>query len=159
MKKLQKSTIIYVVALLLSSTFSFAQNIISEQDLTSALLKETFSNAYVEVLETKDDYIKVKDIFNVYLDIEKSKAYVAFNSTYTLVDNTSQADALALMNKINAEVALIKTHYEPSSNSITYYYYFWTNGGFTQKSMINAFKLYISALKLSLEKDTNKIIK
>jgi hypothetical protein len=159
MKNLQKSTLFYFVTLLLVTSFSYSQKLINEDEVTSTFLKETFSNAYIEVLDTKDTFIKVKDIFNVYLDIENSKSYVAFNSTYNLVENANQADALALMNKINSEVALVKVHYTPSSNSITYYYYFWTKGGFTQKAMINAFKLYVSALKLSLEKDTLKLIK
>ncbi|BCY28392.1 hypothetical protein KK2020170_12600 [Flavobacterium okayamense] len=145
--------------MLFASIGSFAQRVVSPEDLTSQLLKETFDNAYIEVLEVKDTYVKVKDVFNVYMDIDKSKRYIAFNSTYNLVEGTSPAKALALMNKLNAEVALIKAYYTESSNTITYYYYFWTDGGFTQKSLVSALKLYKTALNLSLDKDTEKLIK
>jgi hypothetical protein len=145
--------------MLFASVGSYAQRLVSEDELTTQLLKETFDNAYIEVLEVKDTYIKVKDVFTVYMDIDKNKRYVAFNSTYNLSDKATPTKALALMNKLNAEVALIKAYYTESSNTITYYYYFWTEGGFTQKSLVSALKLYKTALNLSLEKDTEMLIK
>lgn len=159
MKILKLSSIIYMVALFFATTTSFSQRLINSDELTPQLLKETFDNAYIEVLETKDTYIKVKDLFSMYLDIDKSKRYIAINSTYNLIDGARPADALALTNKLNTEIALIKTYYNQDLNTITYYYYFWTEGGFTQKALINAFRLYKTALNLSLQKDTDKLIK
>ncbi len=158
MKMFKLSTVLCLF-MLFASLGSFAQRVVSADDLTPQLLKETFDNAYIEVLEVKDTYVKVKDVFNVYMDIDKNKRYVAFNSTYNLSDKATPAKALALMNKINAEVALIKAYYNESANTITYYYYFWTEGGFTQKSVVGALKLYKTALNLTLEKDTEMLIK
>lgn len=158
MKMFKLSTVLCLF-MLFASFGSFAQRVVSADDLTPQLLKETFDNAYIEVLEVKDTYVKVKDVFTVYMDIDKSKRYIAFNSTYNLSDKATPAKALALMNKLNAEVALLKAYYNESSNTITYYYYFWTEGGFTQKSLIGALKLYKTALNLTLEKDTEMLIK
>ena len=158
MKNFKFSTVLFLLVLF-TSFGSFAQRVISSDELTPQLLKETFDNAYIEVLDTKDTYIKVKDVFSVYLDIDKNKRYVALNAVYNLSDKATPAKALELMNKLNGEVALIKTYYTPKSNTITYYYYFWTEGGFTQKSLIGAFKLFKTALNLSLEKDTEMLIK
>lgn len=154
-----KFSTVLCLFMLFASVGSYAQRLVSEDELTTQLLKETFDNAYIEVLEVKDTYIKVKDVFTVYMDIDKNKRYVAFNSTYNLSDKATPTKALTLMNKLNAEVALIKSYYTESSNTITYYYYFWTEGGFTQKSLVSALKLYKSALNLSLEKDTEMLIK
>lgn len=160
MKVLTKTTVFsFLVFFLTLTDLATAQKIISSEEITPQLLKETFENAYIEVLDVKDTYIKVKDVFTVYMDIDKNKRYIAFNSVYNLVEGTSPAKALALMNKLNAEVALIKAYYTESSNTITYYYYFWTDGGFTQKSLVSALKLYKTALNLSLDKDTEKLIK
>lgn len=159
MKKLNLTSVFYLFAFLFATSFGYSQRLISANEVTSQFLKETFDNAFIEVLEVKDTYIKVKDVYNMYLDIDKNQRYVAISSTYNLVDGTSPAKALALMNKINAEVALIKVYYNQNSNSITYYYYFWTDGGFTQKSLISAFRLYKSALTVTLEKDTERLIK
>ncbi|MFM7897074.1 MAG: YbjN domain-containing protein, partial [Flavobacterium sp.] len=111
------------------------------------------------VQEVKDTYIKIKDVFSIYLDIDANKRFITLSGVYNLVEGTSKKDALELVNKLNAEVALIKVYYSESSNSITYYYYFWTEGGFTQKSLIGAVRLYKTALNLSLDKDTAKLIK
>jgi hypothetical protein len=54
---------------------------------------------------------------------------------------------------------MVKCYYKQSNNSINYVYYFWIEGGFTDTSFIKAFKIYNSALTLSLKKDTAKIIK
>jgi len=159
MKKLNFTSVFYLLAFLFITSVGYSQRMVAANEITPQFLKETFDNAFIEVTEVKETFIKVKDVFNMYLDIDKNQRYIAISSTYNLVDGTSPAKALALMNKINAEVALIKVYYNQNNNSITYYYYFWTEGGFTQKSLISAFRLYKSALTLTLEKDTDRIIK
>lgn len=159
MKTLKLSSVVYLFVLFLATTNSFSQKVINANEVTPAFLKETFDNAYIEVLEVKDTYIKVKDVYTIYLDIDANKRYITLSGVYNLVEGTTKRDALDLVNKLNAEVALIKVYYSESTNSITYYYYFWTEGGFTQKSLIGALRLYKTALNLSLDKDTAKLIK
>ena len=159
MKTLKLSSIIYLFVLFFVTTNSFSQKVINANEVTPAFLKETFDNAYIEVLEVKDTYIKVKDVYTIYLDIDANKRFVTLSGVYNLVEGTNKRDALDLVNKLNAEVALIKVYYSESTNTITYYYYFWTEGGFTQKSLIGAVRLYKTALNLSLDKDTAKLIK
>ena len=159
MKTLKLSSVVYLFVLFLATTNSFSQRLINANEVTPAFLKETFDNAFIEVQEVKDTYIKIKDVFSIYLDIDANKRFITLSGVYNLVEGTSKKDALVLVNKLNAEVALIKVYYSESSNSITYYYYFWTEGGFTQKSLIGAVRLYKTALNLSLDKDTAKLIK
>ena len=159
MKTLKKSSLFYLFALFILTNLSYGQKLVNSNELTPTFLKETFDNAFIEVLEVKDTYVKIKNTYTVYLDIDPTKRYIALNSVYNLVEGTSKKDALELVNKLNAEVALIKTYYSESTNTITYYYYFWTEGGFTQKSLISSLRLYKTALDLSLDKDTAKLIK
>ena len=159
MKTLKLSSVVYLFLLFLVTTNSFSQRLINANEVTPAFLKETFDNAFIEVQEVKDTYVKIKDVFSIYLDIDANKRFITLSGVYNLVEGTSKKDALELVNKLNAEVALIKVYYSESSNSITYYYYFWTEGGFTQKSLIGAVRLYKTALNLSLDKDTAKLIK
>ena len=159
MKTLKLSSVVYLFVLFLATTNSFSQRLINANEVTPTFLKETFDNAFIEVQEVKDTYIKIKDVFSIYLDIDANKRFITLSGVYNLVEGTSKKDALELVNKLNAEVALIKVYYSESSNSITYYYYFWTEGGFTQKSLIGAVRLYKTALNLSLDKDTAKLIK
>ena len=159
MKTLKLFSVVYLFALFLITTNSYSQKLINASEVTSSFLKETFDNAFIEVQEVKDTYIKIKDVFSIYLDIDANKRFITLSGVYNLVEGTSKKDALELVNKLNAEVALIKVYYSESSNSITYYYYFWTEGGFTQKSLIGALRLYKTALNLCIEKDTKKLIK
>lgn len=153
-------TLRFVVALLLFTTFSgFSQQIITAEQSTSTFLKKTLEDAYIDVLETKDNYLKTKDTFNIFLDLDPNKRYIMFNSSYLIADNTSAMASLELMNMLNSEIALIKCYYDKESNTINYIYYFWIEGGYTQKTLISAYKLFKSALSLSLDKDTNKLIR
>ena len=74
------------------------------------------------------------------------------------MEKVTPKQILELINKLNTDVALVKTFYTESSNTITFYYYFWTEGGFTQKSLIGSLRLYKLALDLSLQVDTAKLI-
>ncbi len=136
-----------------------AQKLISADELTPNFLKETFENAFIEVLEVKETYVKVKDVYSVFLDIDPKKRYVTLSGVYQIVEGANKQEVYELMNKINTEVALVKIFYNEKTNTISYYYYFYTEGGFTQKSLIYAMKLYKDAITLSLQKDTAKLIK
>lgn len=152
-----KLTLVFI-AFLLTSFVSHAQKLVTANEVTPQFLKETFDNAYIEVLEVKDTYIKVKDTYTIFLDIDAKKRFVTLSGTYNIKAGANKTDVMNLVNKINSEVALIKVYYSKSSNTITYYYYFWTEGGFTQKSLIGSLKLYKEALNLSLDKDTGMLI-
>ncbi len=81
------------------------------------------------------------------------------NISYPCVDGTTAEKAYALMNKLNREIILMKCYYNPEKNTINYAYDFWIESGFSNRTFINAVKMFSSALSLSLEKDTDKIIK
>lgn len=160
MKAQKLPTVFYVLMLffLMSNSVS-AQRLVQANEVTPQFLKETFENAYIEVEQVADTYIKVKDSYSVFVDIDPSKRYVTLSGVYQIVDGASKEKVLELMNKINGEVALIKIVYSEKANNIGYYYYFFIEGGFTQKSLVGALKLYKNALNLSLAKDTEMLIK
>ena len=157
MKNLNVSKL-FCLFILFFSLHSNAQRVIEANELNTNLLKETFNNAFIDVLETTENYIVIKNTYKTYLDIDKDKRYILVSNTYKLVNGTSKKDALELINKLNTDVALVKIFYTESSNTITFYYYFWTEGGFTQKSLIGSLRLYKLALDSSLQVDTAKLI-
>src|SRR6187402_2086384 len=106
-----------VLLLLLLSNGINAQTVVNADQLSGNFLKETFENALVTVLETKDDYIKTKDTFDFYVDIDSQKRFVSFSGTFLLVDGTSKQKALELVDKFNQEIIMVKSYYNPSSNS------------------------------------------
>ncbi|MDT8411687.1 MAG: hypothetical protein RQ875_04425 [Vicingaceae bacterium] len=156
--KLSKLTLMLVLFFLTGSVVN-AQKLISADEVTPSFLKETFENAFIEVLEVKETYVKVKDVYSVFLDIDSKKRFITLSGVYQVVDGAKKHEVYELMNKINTEVALIKIFYNEKTNTVSYYYYFYTEGGFTQKSLVYALKLYKDAITLSLQKDTAKLIK
>lgn len=153
-----KQTVLLV--LLICSVFAAtAQRLILPDDLSPSTLKNICEDAAIKVEETKETYIKVKETFRMYLDIDKDKRYIHINTSYPLVDGTTPENALALINKLNMEIVLIKCYYVIDKNTIYYSSYFWTENGFSNRTLINAIRMFSKAISLSLEKDTLKLIK
>lgn len=158
MNKLKSSLILGIFFLIFTPGLSLGQKLIQGESVTPKLLKETFENAYVEVLEVADDYIQIKDFHKFYLDIDSKKRYIIISTSYKLAEGAKPADISELLNIINKDVALLKSYVNDEKDIITYSYYFWTNGGFTQKSLVSSIGLFKAALDLCLEKDTKGVL-
>lgn len=139
--------------------WSAAQTLHTTADLTPTFLKQTFDDALVEVLEVKDTYLKTKDVFDFYVDIDPTKRFVSFSGNFLLVEGASPAKVLELVNRFNTEIIMVKSYYNPAVNAVTVYYYFWTEGGFTKTSLLKSYKMMRLAINLMLEKDVNKLMK
>jgi|GEM_PF-2674272 len=87
-----------------SSFIGNAQKLIVAADITPELLKNICEDAAIKVEEAKDNYLKIKDRFTFYIDIDKEKRFLFLNTSYPLVAGTTAAQALALMNKLNREI-------------------------------------------------------
>ena len=107
----------------------------------------------------KISYIKVKETFEIYIDIDSKKRFLYMNISYPLVAEATPSKVYQLMNKLNREIILMKCYYNPEKNTVNYAYDFWIESGFTNRTFINAIKMFSSALSLSLDKDTDKLIK
>ena len=136
-----------------------AQKLILPAEITPDLLKNICEDAAIKVDETKDTYLKVTETFTIFLDINKDKKFIYLNTSYPLVEGTTPLQAYTLMNKLNREIILIKCYYIAEKNSIYYGYDFWTESGFSNRSLVNAIKMFSNAASLSLQKDTDKLIK
>lgn len=158
MNKFHATLVFGFLFLLFSPSLGLSQKLIQAEELTPKFLKETFESAYIEVLEVADDYIQIKDFHKFYLDIDSKKRYVAISVSYKLAPEAKEADIAELLNIINRDVALIKAYTNETNDIITYSYSFWTNGGFTQKSLVSSIGIIKAALDLCLEKDTKGVL-
>jgi len=147
------------VMLLFLSAITFSQNLIQPQEITSEKLSQIMKSAYYDVIDVKESYISIKDGVKTFFDIDKNKRFISFSGSFSLNENFSKEQKLALLNEINTQVLLIKAYHKESNNSINYIYHFWTEGGFTDTSLVKAYKIYKSALTRTLEIDKQKIIK
>lgn len=136
-----------------------SQDLIPNSKVTVEYLSKLFTDAYYNINEKGDAYFVIKDGFPYYIDLDPTQRYVTMSIVFSLDDKFSKAEVYSLINKINKEIALIKCYSYDDSNKIAMYYYFWTEGGFTAKSLISSYKLFALAIDLALKKDTAKIIK
>lgn len=156
MKTLQKLLFLLLFSI---TTQSFAQEkLMSPKDVTSSSLEQLFKSAYIKVTEVKDSYLKIEDARTVYLDIDNKKRFIGLNTVYNLQDNVSKSEILDIFNTINKEVLMVKCYYNESSNTVSFFYHFWMDGGYSTKTLVSTVKLFQQAVSLALTKDVdNKI--
>ena len=159
MKNLKKIkfALVLIVLLFLSNKIS-AQQLIKASEVTPAYLKILCATNGINVSEIKDNFIKINNGVEMYLDIDEQNEYFIFNNNYSLSDKATPAKALELVNKINSEVVFISARYHQKENTIEYRYYFWIKDGFTDQSLISAISMYKDAFTFSLGKDTEFLI-
>ena len=155
MKTNSKIKLFFALITLLSFVNLNAQNLIKAAEVTPAYLKIICATNGITVSEMKDNFIKINNGIDMYLDIDEKNEYIIFNNNYSLSDKATPAKALELVNKINSEVVFISARY----NTIEYRYYFWIKDGFSDQSLISALDIYKEAFSFSLDKDTEKLIK
>jgi len=148
----------FLMLLFIAAPTAKAQEIIPGTSVSAPFLKNLFENAYYSVEDVQDTYIIVRDGYKFYFDIDSKQRYVTISNVFNLDKKFSKQEVYDLINTLSKEVALIKCYYLEQTHSIAFYYYFWTEGGFTAKSLISAFKLYKEAVLLSVDKDTKHII-
>jgi hypothetical protein len=108
MKTVTKKFKFLIVSCLFISAISFSQQLISKQEVSPQKLSGIFKNAYVEVLSVQETYLKVKDVFTSFIDIDSKKRYISISGNYRIEPNTSKLQILELINKINREVIMVK---------------------------------------------------
>lgn len=159
MKTNSKIKLFFALITLLSFVNLNAQNLIKAAEVTPAYLKIICATNGITVSEMKDNFIKINNGIDMYLDIDEKNEYIIFNNNYSLSDKATHAKALELVNKINSEVVFISARYHQKENTIEYRYYFWIKDGFSDQSLISALDIYKEAFSFSLDKDTEKLIK
>lgn len=135
------------------STISFSQNYIDNTTLNTQKVAEIFKNAYVEVLQVNSSYLKIKDKYETFVDLDSQNRYISISGNYALQPNLTKMEILEFINKLNTEVALVKSYYGENNNSINYVAYLWIEKGFTDATLIKMLKSYNLALDLILQKD------
>lgn len=158
MKTNSKIKLFFALITLLSFVNLNAQQLIKVSEVTPAYLKILCATNGITVSEIKDNFIKINNGIDMYLDIDDKNGYIIFNNNYSLSDKATPAKALELVNKINSEVVFISARYHQKENTIEYRYYFWIKDGFSDQSLISALDIYKDAFSFSLDKDTEQLI-
>ncbi|MBB3124570.1 hypothetical protein FHS04_002093 [Mesoflavibacter sabulilitoris] len=156
MKTLKQLMLLFLMCI---ATQTFAQGQLSSPDnVTPKYLETIFENAYMDVLDVKDTFIKIKDSQTMYLDIDPKQRYISINSVYTVKKGAKKDEILEVFNTVNKEVIMIKCYYNESAHTVSFYYYFWIDNGFSDKTFVSAVKLFQSGVTLALQKDVNKTV-
>ncbi len=139
-----------------------AQNptdIISRDNVTIDLLRKIFENSYYEVRDTGETFFSIKDVYMIYVDLDKDLRYLTLSVYWPVNENTPADQKFDLLNKIGKDVLLVTPYFNDAGTSLTIKTTIWIEGGTTAKNIVLTEKLFVKALNLVLDKDTSHIIK
>ncbi|MEI6898840.1 MAG: hypothetical protein WCL00_03085 [Bacteroidota bacterium] len=162
---MKKTVLALVLVLCFSSTIMYAQlktspgDIVSKDNASIDLVKAIFENSFYDVTETAASYIKIKDTYGIYIDLDKDNRYLTLSVNWPINDNFSSQDKFLLLNKIGKDVLVVTPYYNEGGTSLIVKTTAWIEGGSTVKNIVMTEKIFVKALNLILDKDTQKIIK
>ena len=134
-------------------------DLISKDNVSIGLVRKIFENSYYEIKDTTDTYFSIKDVFTVFVDLDKDSRYITLSVYWPVNDNFTPADKFELLNKIGKDVLLVTPYFNDAGTSLTVKTTIWIEGGTTARNLVLTEKLFVKALNLVLDKDTNHIIK
>lgn len=135
-----------------------AQKLIQPEEITVQSLSDIYDAALIDITVKDESYLKVKNMYEYFVDIDPKKRYITYSVSFSLNPDAKKEDVSELLNIINKDVALVKAYTNEDYSTITYFYYFWTDGGFTAKSLVGSLKLIDAALTLCVDKDTKGVL-
>jgi hypothetical protein len=153
-----KFLLLAVVTMIMSANVLSAQRVYNSDELNGKLLDEIFQNAAMKTSNVNDRFLDVKSAYTYNIDLDNNNRYFTISAKYKFSDTAKKADIQDLLNLINKDVAVVKAYTDEKFSSITYIYYFWTEGGFTARSAVSALRLMDAALDLSLQKDKKGVL-
>ncbi|NNC95813.1 MAG: hypothetical protein HKN92_09650 [Chitinophagales bacterium] len=160
MKALFLSSIMLFLTVGFLSANTDNNEIIDNANLSVELVNKVFEDAYYEIIEVNanENYLLVKDIWKVYVDIDNDKNYITFSLTWSTNEEASLEDKLALVNMISTKVLMVAPYVSTSSGNIVIKYDLWVEGGVSKKNVILSHKAFVKSLHLILELDTELIL-
>lgn len=140
-------------------TLVSAQKFVKNSEISVKTLKSLVEDSGFSVVETGDEYLKIKNTYSWNIYNDKTKGYLTFSGIYPASDKATSLKAYELCNIINQEVAVIKMDYDEPSKTFGVSYYFMVEGGFSLPALVKAINLFRDTITYSLDKDTEGLIK
>ncbi|MDH6251538.1 hypothetical protein M2347_001265 [Chryseobacterium sp. H1D6B] len=116
-----------------------AQTLVKPADFSFSAAAEVLKSKGYTILEKEETYIKIADKSKatLFIDIDKDKKYLLFNINILLNKNAAKDKIDTLITEIN-HLGMIKSAHLADKNAISFQYYFWITGGFTNETLEDA---------------------
>ncbi len=159
MKQFVFLSLLLVLPFLEEAEAQSPNDIISRDNVTIDLVRKVFENSYYDIKDTGESYFSMKDVFMIYVDLDKDLRYLTFSVYWPVNENFPVEERFNLLNKIGKVILLVTPYFNDAGTSLTVKTTLWIEGGTTARNIVLTEKLFVKALNLVLDKDTSHIIK
>ena len=147
-----------LVGILLFGLSSMAQSLVKPSQVNLHYLKTLFENAKIKVEDLTPDHLKIRQIYQLRVDIDYDRQFITFKTNYALKEKVTEGQAIALANRLNSEIPLAKIFYDKATHTMCYQYQYWIKDGFTAQGLISATDFFSKLISLSFDKDKERLI-
>ena len=130
---------------------------IYHEGINAESLKQLFEEAYMEVSVDTDGDLIVKDNYRCYLRPDPDGRLISIYAIFGAAAEAAQPDKLVYINRVNAQVKLIRA--SVSANGKFFFdYYPSVEGGISKRAIVLAVRRFFSCLGSALREDTGNVV-
>lgn len=134
-----------------------SDEIVSNKNLSSELIKEIFEGAYFDAsVDSDSGDVVIQERYKYYVEIDNnSKRFITFRINITRNTNARLEDRHNYINDVNN--GLIAIRVAEFKEIFSFDHYMWVEGGVTKKNIVMAFKTFTSLVESALSRAPDSV--
>jgi len=127
-------------------------DIVSNKNLSSELIKEIFEGAYFDAsVDPESGDVIIQERYKYYVELDNnSQRFITFRINITRNQNAGIEDRHQYINDVNN--GLIAIRVAEFKEIFSFDHYLWVEGGVTRKNIVMAFKTFTSLVESALSR-------
>ncbi|MFT5465537.1 MAG: hypothetical protein ACI8UO_000632 [Verrucomicrobiales bacterium] len=138
---------------------SFAQDLLSEDDLNLKEIKSLFDSAFIKSEIDEDGDLKIEDGgLKTFITVDEEKMMITYFSIWPLRAGAPEMKKLQLVNSLNDDLIVVR-YCMPKPTTLWCDYQVLYEGGITPYSIINNYRTFVKVVKgTASSKDPDDLI-
>ena len=133
------------------------EEVVHPQNISKDMLQSLFESAYMDTSRDSDGDLRVKDGYSFYVFPHKEGNRILLIAGFGAKPESSIADRLSFVNKVNDDLVVIRAYMRDNSN-FAFDYSIPVEGGITKRAIVLATKFFAAVLQDALRKDEKGVV-
>jgi hypothetical protein len=131
--------------------------LIYPENITKEGLRDLFVQAYMDASLDEDGDVLVKEQYRSYLVPSSDAAWIRLYSPFKANEQAAQEDKLAYVNKINADLIIVRAYVNQNGGFI-FEEYLPVEGGITKRALVLATRRFHRMLESAIRADDKNVL-
>ena len=133
------------------------EEIVLPEHVSAEMLNTLFTEAYMESSIDKDGDVQLVETYRSYVVPGNENRWLRVFAVFGANTEASLEDKLEFVNRVNADVAIVRT-YVDSTGRFIFEHYIPVEGGITQRAIVLVVRRFHRVLEAAIRKDERNVI-